>query len=138
MGYCRREKEEKMKLVVDTSILIDYLRGGRKWEDFLLSAPREAELFLPTIVIFELFSGQSSRNLAAVNQINDILKELQIIELDSYVAIKAGELYRDVRKQISVQDYIIAASSLEIGAKVVTLNRKDFEIIPGLAVYSGI
>lgn len=124
-----------MKIVVDTSILIDYLRGGTKWQDFLLEAPRDAELFLPTIVIFELFSGESTKNASIAKDILNIIKKLTGIELSENIARQAGELKRELGKQIAPQDYIIAASAQEIGGKVVTLNTKDFTQIPGIKIY---
>lgn len=124
-----------MKLVVDTSILIDYLRGGTKWQDFLVNAPRNAELFLPTIAIFELFSGKSTKKSLIAEDISNLLKRFTNIELDENIAQKAGELRRDVGHHISPQDYIIAASALEINGTVVTLNKKHFEQIPNLKLY---
>lgn len=125
-----------MKIVIDSNILIDYLRGGTKWQDFLSDAPRNAELFLPTIVIFELFSGKSTKTSSVAKDILNLLKKFTQIELTETIAIKAGELHRDLGTHIDPEDYIVAASALEIGASVVTLNRKHFEQIPQLSLYS--
>lgn len=123
-----------MKVVIDTSILIDSLRGGIKWQKFLKSLSQEVELYIPTIVIFELFSGYSTKNVKARQKVEDILIYLRRIELTEKIAIHAGELYRDISHTLQVPDYIIVASALEIGGKVVTLNRKHFENIPGLSL----
>lgn len=124
-----------MKIVIDTSILIDYLRGGTKWQDFLSEAPRNAELFLPTIVIFELFSGKSTKQTSIAKNIITLLNQFTHIELTDSIAVKAGELYRDVGTHIDPEDYIIAASAFSIGGKVLTLNKKDFEQIQNLPLY---
>lgn len=124
-----------MKVVLDTSILIDYLRGGTKWEVFLTGADKDTELLLPTIVIFELFSGSSTKNLQKRQDMTDFLKEFRKIDLDEMIAKRAGELYRDVSKTLQVPDYIVAASALENNASVVTLNRKHFQEIPSLSLY---
>lgn len=124
-----------MKIVVDTSILIDHLRGGAKWNDFKASVNKNAQLFLPTIVIFELFSGDSTRNVSKTKQLVDLIEHFERIELTEDIAIRAGILSRDLKKTIQSPDYIIAASALEIGAEVVTLNVKHFEQIPGLNLY---
>ena len=123
-----------MKIVIDSSILIDYLRGGTKWQDFLRVSPRNAEFFLPTIVHFELFSGKSSKKSIVVKDILNLLKQFTHIELTETIAIKAGELCRDIGTHIDPEDYIIAASALELGATVLTLNKKHFEQIPYLAL----
>lgn len=124
-----------MKLVIDSSILIDYFRGGAKWQNFLHEAPRNAELFLPTIVIFELFSGKSSKKNSTAKDILNLCKRFTQIELGQTVAMNAGELYRDIGSHIDAIDYIIAASAFSIGGIVVTLNKKHFEQIPGLSIY---
>lgn len=124
-----------MKLVIDTSILIDYLRGGIKWEKLLSEFERDAEIYLPTIVIFELFSGKSTSNPKIAKEINDFIKFFQRIELTEKIAKRAGALFRDVSKNLGAPDYIIAASALELNATIVTLNKKHFEQITNLNLY---
>lgn len=128
-------QKKGMKAVVDTSILIDYVRGGSRWEHFIAENEEDTELYLPSIVVFELFSGKSTRDPKHAQEIIRFLKHFHIIELTEEIARRAGELYRDVKKTINVPDYIIAASALQIGASVVTLNQKHFEHIPGLRLF---
>lgn len=125
-----------MKLVIDTSILIDYLRGGEKWEEIIKQVKDEGEFFLPTIVIFELFSGQSTNDPEIVKKIMDIIRFCQKVDLSEEIAKRAGQIYRDVTKTIDVPDYIIAATALEIGATVITINKKHFQQIPKLSIYT--
>ncbi len=124
-----------MKIVVDTSILIDSLRGGTKWQEFLKSLSQEVELYIPTIVIFELFSGHSTKNAEARQKVEDIIIYLRRIELTEEIARQAGQLYREVSQKLEVPDYIIAASALQANAVVATLNQKHFEQIPSVSIY---
>lgn len=124
-----------MKLVIDTSILIDYLRNGPVGVRFFEEIRQETTFFLPTVVIFELFSGQSTQNVHAVEKIERFIAYFQRIELTEKIAKRAGGIYRDTVKTLDVPDYIIAASAFEIGGTVVTINRKHFEQIPGLSLY---
>ena len=125
-----------MKLIIDSSILIDNLRGGTVWDMILEDIEgKDAELIIPTIVIFELFSGKSTLQQDIKIKINSLLKIFHKIELTEAIAIKAGELARDVGKHIDPEDYIIAASALELNATVVTLNKKHFEQITNLSLY---
>lgn len=124
-----------MRLVIDTSILIDYLRGGIKWEELLSGFERDAEIYLPTIVIFELFSGKSTSDPRVAKEINNFIKFFQKVELTEKIAKRAGELFRDVSKNLDAPDYIIAASALELSATVVTFNKKHFEQIKNLNLY---
>lgn len=126
-----------MKLVIDTSILIDSLRGGTASKHFFGTiASHNPEFFIPTIVIFELYCGVSSAIPPVRVKISSLINQFKRIELTEETAIHAGELYRKIGKQISPQDYIIAASAISLNAQVVTLNTKHFEKIPGLKLYS--
>ena len=125
-----------MKLIIDTSILIDNLRGGTAFDNILDAIERDnAELLLPTVVLFELYSGRSTQNKSITDKISKLLKHFQRIQLTESIAIRAGVLFRDMSKQLGAADYIIAASALETGGEVVTLNRKHFEQIPQLHLY---
>lgn len=125
-----------MRIVFDTSIIIDYLRGGTTGEAIFDQIEKQnAQLFIPTIVIFELFSGKSTKNESVRTKIAKMVKDFKRIELTEEIAMTAGKLYREIGKQVGVQDYIIAASALSIGASVLTLNQKHFQQIPGLEIY---
>jgi predicted nucleic acid-binding protein len=125
-----------MKVVADTSILIEYLRNGTLWQEFLNNAPDSVEVYLPTIVIFELFSGKSAASSTVHRDIQVLVKSFKQVDFDSDIARTAGELYRKYGKHIGVADYIIAATALSLGAEVVTLNKKHFEQIPHLPLYA--
>ena len=124
-----------MKLVLDTSIIIDYLRNGQTGINFFDNIAEDVIFFIPTIVIFELFSGKSTINPEKLNKILDFMESFQRVELTETIAQRAGELYRDISTTLQVPDYIIAASTLEIGGEVVTLNKKHFMEIPNLKLY---
>lgn len=125
-----------MKLVVDTSVLIDHLRGGKhSTVIFDRIEKQNAELFIPTIVIFELFSGKSAQDKSTAHKITELIYDFKRIDLREEIAILAGELNRKIGKHISPQDYIVAGSALLIGGTVLTLNIKHFEQIPHLVLY---
>lgn len=124
-----------MKIVVDTSILIDHLRGGNVWKKIVSEINDDTQLFVPTIVLFELFSGTSTEKPAVVSQIYKLLGKFQRLDLNELIARQAGELYRDTNKTLEIPDYIIAASALQINAQIVTLNQKHFTQIPGVNIY---
>ncbi len=124
-----------MKIVVDSSIIIDYLRGGKKWAEFIDHAERDVQLFLPTIVIFELFSGSSTKNISKLKEMLTFIREFQRIDLNESIAQVSGEFFRDSKTKIQVADYIIATSALSINATVLTLNQKHFAQISHLSLY---
>lgn len=125
-----------MNLVLDTSIVIDYLRNGEVGVAFFQEERADAAFYIPTIVIFELLSGQSTKDPAKLKSISEFLSFFTRIDLTESIAERAGEIYRDISKTLQVPDYIVAASALEIGGTVVTLNKKHFAQIPHLKLYS--
>ena len=69
-----------MKIIVDTSILIDNLRGGDKWNKFQEKVDEDSEIFLPTIVVFELFlGGILQRDLPKFTEVKQRILKLQIV-----------------------------------------------------------
>lgn len=124
-----------MELVCDTSILIDKLRGGKKWDEFVESVEDDVNLYLPTIVVFELYSGKSTKSAVEVEKLNKVTKHFERVDLSEQIAVRAGGIYRDGVKDLQVPDYVIAATALELGAEVVTLNRKHFEKVPGVKIF---
>lgn len=125
-----------MKFVIDTNILIDKLRGGTKWDEFLNVLDDDVELYLPSIVFFELFSGISSKKEDITNYILSLKKLFHLVDMTLEIAKRAGEINRDMAENLEAPDYIIAATAIEIGAQIVTLNKKHFSQIPQVVVYS--
>ncbi len=125
-----------MKIVFDTSILIDNLRGGKAGNTIFDSIEEQnADFFIPTIVIYELFSGKSAENPTVLSHIKNLIKSFKRVELTEEIAKRAGQLYRETGKAFGPQDYIIAATTMEIGGTVLTLNKKHFGQIPNLHLY---
>ncbi len=100
------------------------------------------------VTVQELFNGWAGRiNNAALQDLPRLYSKLwstmtylQTVEildftLEADAALKA--LTRDylaLRKNRIQQDMRIAAIALSLGATVVTRNRKDFGLVPGLAI----
>lgn len=125
-----------MKFVFDTSFLIDGLRRKKGVREILsVFEASDYELFTSSIVAFELFSGASSAFPEQEKRIRQFLRHFEIVDLTWSMAEKAGVIYRNGIKGLQVPDYVIAVTAIELGAQVVTLNRKHFEKIPGLLIY---
>jgi len=124
-----------MKFVIDTNILIDKFRGGKEFDIFLAKLDKDSELYLPSIVFFELFSGKSSKKERVTNDILSLKKTFHLVDMTLEIAKKAGEINRDLKTSLDLPDYIVAATAMEIGAQVVTLNKKHFAQIPQVVVY---
>lgn len=124
-----------IKVVVDTDVIIDYLRAktGILLELLDLTRNEAIWLYCPSIVVLELFSGESSKKDRQV--IEEILSAMTIINLDKDSAKKAGELKRNKKMDITVPDLIIGETTLSLDAQLATSNVKHFSQIPGLKFF---
>ncbi len=116
-----------MKLLLDTTVLIDMMRGKLRLSGLLQdSFGQGVELATTTVNVGEVFSGLRpvEKQIAEA-----ILGALEIYPLTTAVARKAGELrYSFARKEITLglPDTIVAATALHYGLTLMTENRKDF------------
>lgn len=118
-----------MRLVVDSSVLVDYLRTLS--EESLFFSLLDKELVLSLVTIGELYSGESAARQE--KEIGEILAFVQVESLDADLMKEAGEIRRETK--ISLLDAIIAATALRLNLPVATLNTKDFEKVKDLKIY---
>ena len=125
-----------MKFVFDTSVIIDSLRRSVGVREMVGKFDgTDDELYVPSMVGFELFSGESTKESEIVGEILKYLKYFEVAESTWVIARRAGDIHRSGVRGLQVPDYVIAATALELGAEVVTLNRKHFERVPGIKVF---
>lgn len=122
-------------MVIDTSVFIEFLRARDKKDTTLYRLPDSIEYSLSSVTLFELYMGATS-----VEKKNDILlltDSLSILPFDNEVAIKAGEIYHQLKKEnkmIEFRDIFIAATCLIYELPLVTLNTKHFSRIKELSL----
>ena len=123
------------KLLLDTSVIIDFLRRKDKSESLFYKLSKE-ELHISIISHTELFAGKSIwEKQQAYKIISEVFKGVTIIPLTEDISEKAGYI-RAYNLSNSLIDSIIAAAALEHSLELVTLNRKDFEHIQNLKLFS--
>ena len=82
----------------------------------------------------EGYAGKSVwENEVVKSDIDKLFLEFEIIEINTSLAEKAGQL-RAIYN-LSTMDAIIAATALEHNLQLATLNVKDFEKIPNLELF---
>ncbi len=127
-------------VIIDTSILIDYLRQSTKQDagtqlEKLLNN-ESLHLIISAATIQELFAGQSSRNKEKEMEIRELLKNFVIIPIEPTIAEIAGNVMRDNKKKIiQFADAQIAATAIQEKAYLATINKKDFDWIEGIKLY---
>ena len=116
-----------MKALIDSDVLIWHLRGEHKALN-LLKRLRDKEKF-------ELWTGamQRAEVIFFMRPVEEeatllFLSQFQTAPVDQLIVDQAGELYRrwNPRNGIDINDAILAATAMHVGAKIYTLNTKHY------------
>lgn len=123
------------KVVVDTDVVIDFLRinSGLFLELLELQKKRELELYLSSITLMELFAGEMETSEST--ELAKLLVNLKIVSFDQELAEYTGKIKRGKRLQVHFADFIIGATSLYLDAKLATRNRSHFKEIGKIRFY---
>jgi predicted nucleic acid-binding protein len=120
-------------VVVDTSILVDHLRGDERARTALRSAVRAGvRLTASAITKVEVLAGMLP---SEERRTRLLLAQLTWIDVGDGIAERAGALAARWLKShpgVGVADYVIAATAEELGAALMTRNVKHFPMIDGL------
>lgn len=117
--------------IIDTDILIDYLRLQEKAINFLDSLSRK-ERCIAFLTVFELLKGCSNKEQEA--RISRFTKKFGILDLNADIAKTALQIYRVKRWTIGlgIADSFIAATALRYKCELVTRNIKHYQSIEDL------
>ncbi|MBI2895623.1 MAG: type II toxin-antitoxin system VapC family toxin [Deltaproteobacteria bacterium] len=122
-----------MKVLVDTSVLVDHLRGDERAVDFLLGAVRRGdELWSVTVVRTEILAGMRRGEELSTRR---LLGRIRWLDVTAEVADTAGSLARRFLRShpgIDTVDYLVAAAARLTDADLATLNVKHFPMFPDL------
>ena len=120
-----------MTVLVDTDVLIDYLRGQRDTAAFLYSLGEPP--MVSVITLAELWAGARPGEEARLRQ---ALQVLRLAKVDATIAERAGRLRRQFGPShgTSLPDALIAATAVELGLTLVTLNERHFPMVEKLLV----
>jgi predicted nucleic acid-binding protein len=119
-------------IMIDSSALVGSLCGARSSEDRLVELMAEGESFLlSTIALYEWFRGPRSDDELFWREL--LFPDQEAVAFGPVEAAVAAEIYRIVKSPRRRQvDIAIAATAISRDAPLWTLNRRDFEDIPGL------
>ena len=122
-------------VVLDTDIIIDFLRTGGGLFPYLLDrqANGDIELYLSAVTVFELLAGSMPAKQKEL--VEKLLSYFHIIPFDHELASFAGIQKRGKKLTINLADYIIGISAVHNNAKLATRNKKHFTGIPKLSFY---
>lgn len=126
--------------LLDTSVIIDYLRGKPEVVDLLDNI--EGDLYSSYICLAELYEGvYRVRNADKMEQV--VIKFFAslsgIYGVDESIARKFGEIRADLKNKGNViedLDLMIAATCLINDLTLLTQNKKHFERVENLSLFS--
>lgn len=122
-----------MTVLVDTSVLIDHLRGRPEARETLARAVDDGERLIGSVLTrSEVLAGLRPGEEQATSA---LLGVLEWIVVDEAVADHAGALaqrYLASHGGIDLTDYVIAATAAIHGATLWTRNVKHFPMMAGL------
>ena len=122
-----------MTVIVDTSVLIQVLRGDEQARTLLRAAIGGGEPVAASVLTkVEVLAGMKPSEEASTRRLFD---SLAWIEVDDDLADRAGELanrYTPSHPGIDPVDYVIAATVERLDAELWTHNLKHFPMFPGL------
>lgn len=122
------------KNLLDSDVLIDYLRDNPKAVKFLENAFAKSTCYISPITIAELYAGvREGRERHVLDQ---FLKVFELVEIDAHIAEKGGLYRRDFGKShgAGLADAFIAASAEAAHATLITLNKKHYPMLKKIHV----
>lgn len=117
------------RLLLDTNVIIDFLRGLSESITYFSSIPAETELLISTITVTELYAGVADEKEERL--LKDFLQGYQIISVDHILARKGGLIKNKFWPShgVGIADAVIAATAISNNAKLITLNLKHFPMV---------
>ena len=113
--------------LLDTTALIDHLRGRREVVELVTTLARQGHrLGLCCINVTELYSGLRQEERARAQRLID---NLEFYEVTRETAKQAGRYRYDFSRRgttISTADTLVAAAAIAGGATLITANTRDF------------
>lgn len=125
-----------MKIVLDTNVIIDFLRQPKKITIFRkLLQEKKFKILFPAVILTELYIGKSSAKASGQKKLREVLRKTEIILADEEISKKAGILMRK-HSNLYLADALVAATALKEEAFLCTFNKAHFEKIPALKLFS--
>jgi len=116
-----------MRLLLDTSVLIDALRLRHRRRELLAELVRAGHTLVTSVLnVAEVYAGMRPEE---TQRTEALLSVLECYDLTGTSARRAGYLIQQWARKgrtLTLADMIVAAIALEFGCTLMTDNRKDF------------
>lgn len=123
-----------MTVVVDTSVLIDHLRGRAEARDALRALADSGEAMAGSVLTrTDLLAGMRAAEEEATLALLDAFDWLPVTAEVADGAGRLAQRYLRSHPGVDTVDYVIAATVESVGARLWTRNVKHFPMFAGLA-----
>ena len=121
------------RLLFDTDVLIEYLRGRQRAVEYLEGLADD--MYISVVSIAELFAGV--RDDGGEDYLKQFLLAFSALPVTGTVARLGGLYRRDYRHShgTGLADALIAATAEENGATLVTFNQRHFPMVESQVPY---
>ncbi|MBI3747007.1 MAG: PIN domain-containing protein [Chloroflexi bacterium] len=120
-----------MRILLDTTFLIDHLRGVEAAVDRLELAFADGdEVYINEVAVAETRTGLRARD---VRFLEGLIRPLDFVQPGPDAALTAGQWRREARERgadLTVPDALIASAAASVNAAVLTRNERDFALTP--------
>jgi len=123
-------------ILIDTDIVIEYLRSKDKSSTELIKLLQEHDVFLSSISEFELFLGAKTERHQ--NDLEMLFSEVDVIPFDFGCGKTAANIWTDLQlmhQNLEIKDIFIASIAINNGVWLRTFNKKHFQRIKKLKMW---
>ncbi|HLE49792.1 MAG TPA: PIN domain-containing protein [Patescibacteria group bacterium] len=115
-----------MKLLLDTSVIIDFQRAKQKQNTWLYQLANQGlELYISVITQTELYAGSGIwEDKKKKKELEIVLSNLTVLSLNSEISQMSGKVRHE--SGIKITDAIIAATAITNNLSLATFDKKDF------------
>ena len=125
---------EDRRVLVDTSILIDFFRKKNKKNSILYKIQQNHEIYASTITEFEFLSGVKGERVLSLKH---FFSKINLLSFHSSAAQRASSIYKDLKSKkqiIEFRDIFIAATAIANNLPISTLNLEHFKRVKDLKI----
>ncbi|HPH88925.1 MAG: type II toxin-antitoxin system VapC family toxin [Sphingobacteriales bacterium] len=122
-------------LVIDTSVIIEFLRSKDKKNTTLYLIPNSKIIYITAVSLYELYVGATDKT--KWKDVKLLTDDLLQLPFNKNVSIEAAKIYHQLRtdnKMIEFRDIFIAATCKVNKLPLLTLNKKHFNRIKSLEI----
>ena len=122
-----------MRIVVDTSILIDHLRGVPEAKSIMVDAAKRGDTLCASVLTrVEVLAGMRAAEEVATRRLFAALEWVDVSESLAELAGLLARQYLRSHPNVDSVDYVIAATAQALDASLWTKNVKHFPMIQSL------